>query len=249
MTLRARFVLALLFVVAVGAQAQMTVRLEEVPTLPVNPTTRTKVQARVIISGCGDLTITPVVHDDNIIELRHRVEHCPIMPLVIEDSIDLGFLPAGKYTLRVITLDPSNPGVEDSDDFTVTEAPQALCTPGPLVACLFGRFQVRVAYRAEFTDGVTNRFAKVLNVPALQGTVYESALFYLADPANAEVMVKMLDQGTDALGRPVVAVLYGTATPLKIEIDVQDRDKNVTKVYSIPLGQMQGGADFTAFVK
>lgn len=248
MMLRACFVLGSLLVLAAGAQGQ-TVRLQEVPTLPVNPTTLTKVQARVIISGCGDLTITPVVNDANIIELRHRVEHCPIMPPVIEDSIDLGLLPAGNYTLRVITLDPSNPGIEDSANFTVTEAPQALCSPGPLVACLFGRFQVRVQYRAELNEGVTNRSAKVLNVPALQGTIYESALFYLDDPANAEVMVKMLDQGTDALGRRVVAVLYGTATPLKIAIDVRDKDLNVTKVYQIPLGQMQGGADFTAFLK
>jgi hypothetical protein len=249
MLLRARsvFALALLFAAAAGAQAQ-SVTLEEVPVLPVSPTTRTKVQVRVVISGCGDLTMTPFI-DGHVIEIRHRVEGCA-SPFVIGDSVDLGFLPAGTYTIKVMTyLDPSFPLIEDSGTFTVTSAGESHCTPGPTVACFFNRFQAQVRYRPELNDGVTNRLAKVLTFPGLQGTIYETALFYLDDPTNAEVMVKMLDQGTDSLGRRVVAVLYGTATPLKLEIDVRDNSTTVTKVYRIPLGQMQGGADFAAFLK
>jgi len=248
MTLRPRFALALLVLLAAGAQAQ-TVRLQDFPVYPTSPTTQTRVQARVFISGCGDLTVTPVVKD-NLIELRHRIEPCPIVSPTIEDSIDIGFLTAGDYLLQVVHLaQPSVPLIEDEDVFTVGTAPGALCTPGPLVACLFDRFQVEVRYKAELTDGVPNRSAKVLNVSELRGTIYESALFYLDDPTNAEVMVKMLDQGTDAQGHPVVAVLYGTATPLKIEIGVRDNAVGITKTYRIPLGQMQGGADFAAFLK
>lgn len=245
---RSVFALALLFVCAAGASAQ-SVMLEEVPVIPNNPTTETKVQARVVISGCGDLTMTPFIDGFNI-EIRHRVEHCPIAAPILEDSVDLGFLPAGTYTIKIVTnLIPGFPLVEDSDTFTVTSAGTSLCTPGPTVACFFDRFQASVRYRPELNEGVINRTARVLTFPGLQGTIYETALFYLDDPTNAEVMLKMLDQGTDALGRRVVAVLYGTATPLKIEIDVRDNALAVTKVYRIPLGQMQGGADFTAFLK
>ena len=249
MTLRPRFALALLVLLAAGAQAQ-TVRLQEMPVYPTNPTTQTRVQARVFINGCGDLTVTPVVKDDNLIELRHSIEPCQITPPAIEDSIEIGFLPAGTYCINVVNLTDGFPSIESEGQFTVGQAPgDPLCTPGPLVACLFNRFQVQVFYKAELVDGVPNRSAKVLNISELQGTIYETALFYLDDPTNAEVMVKMLDQGTDAQGRPVVAVLYGTATPLKIEINVRDNAFGITKVYRIPLGQMQGGADFTAFLK
>jgi hypothetical protein len=79
---------------------------------------------------------------------------------------------------------------------------------------------------------------------------YETVFFYFNNSDNVELLIKLLDQGnTDSQGRPTIAVLFGTATPLRVEVTVVDTLNGNVKRYTSPFGVMQGVTDFTAFVK
>jgi hypothetical protein len=79
---------------------------------------------------------------------------------------------------------------------------------------------------------------------------FETAFFYFNSSDNVEVLLKMLDQGnTDSQGHPTIAVLFGSATPLRVEITITDTLTGATRTYSSAFSSMQGATDFTAFVK
>lgn len=125
------------------------------------------------------------------------------------------------------------------------------CTPNTTTACVLGgRFQVRVRYRTAFDNNAANGDAVVKSVTGFGSSAFETVFFYFNSPDNIEMMVKFLDQGnTDSQGRPTIAVLYGTATPLRVELNIFDTKTGVTKSYTSDFPKMQGGTDFTAFVK
>ena len=63
-------------------------------------------------------------------------------------------------------------------------------------------------------------------------------------------VLKMLDQGnTNAQGQPTIAVLFGTASPLRVELTITDTSTGAVKTYVSPFNTGLGGTDFTAFVK
>jgi hypothetical protein len=125
------------------------------------------------------------------------------------------------------------------------------CSPNSTTACMLSsRFRVTVRYRDAFDNLAVNASARVKSVQGFATPGSETAFFYFGNEANIEMMVKILDQGnTNPAGQPTVAVLFGTATPLRIELSIQDLARNVTRTYTSEFGQMRGSTDFTAFVK
>ena len=73
---------------------------------------------------------------------------------------------------------------------------------------------------------------------------------YFNSPDNIEILLKMLDQGnTDSQGHPTIAVLFGAATPLRVELTITDTTNGALRSYLSPFGSQQGSSDFTAFIK
>lgn len=127
----------------------------------------------------------------------------------------------------------------------------APCIANSTTACMLGgRFQVTVRYRGTFDNGAANQNALVKTVTGFADPNFETAFFFFNSPNNIEMLVKLLDQGnTDTSGRPTIAVLFGSATPLRIELQITDTQTGAMKNYLSEFGQSRGGADFTAFVK
>jgi hypothetical protein len=125
------------------------------------------------------------------------------------------------------------------------------CTPNSTTACMLNnRFKVTVRYRAGFDNAVADTNASVKSVTGFANPNFETGFFYFNSESNIEMLVKILDQGnTNGAGQPTIAVLFGCATPLRVELTIQDTLKSVTKTYTSNFNSMTGATDFTAFVK
>jgi len=130
-------------------------------------------------------------------------------------------------------------------------ATSTVCSPDNRTACLLnGRFKATVRYRGAFDNNSADTDALVKLVNGFASPSNETAFFYFANANNIEMLVKLLDQGnTDSSGRPNIAVLFGTATPLRIELTITDTTNGATKQFRSDFNQMRGTTDFTAFVK
>jgi hypothetical protein len=126
-----------------------------------------------------------------------------------------------------------------------------ICSASATTACMLnGRFRVSVRYRAAFDDGLPTTQASVKVVTGFSDPSYETSFFYFNNPNNIEMMVKMLDQGnTNGAGLPTIAVLFGSATPLRVELTITDTSNGTSRTYESRFNQMRGATDFTAFVK
>lgn len=126
-----------------------------------------------------------------------------------------------------------------------------VCTVDATTACLLnGRFRATLRYRNGFDSQPADTDALLKPVTGFGSATYETVFFYFNDPNNIEVLVKMLDQGNvDPQGNPTIAVLFGTATPLHVELTITDTTNGQQKVYTSPFPSMRGGTDFTAFRK
>jgi hypothetical protein len=90
----------------------------------------------------------------------------------------------------------------------------------------------------------------VKSVAGFAGSDSETVFFYFNSPSNLEMMAKLLDQGTtNSAGQRTVAVLFGTATPLRIELTITDTTNGAVKRYTSAFNSQTGQTDFTAFVK
>jgi hypothetical protein len=125
------------------------------------------------------------------------------------------------------------------------------CTANTTTACMLNkRFRVKMRYRLGFDTNPPDTDALVKQVTGFANPNFETAFFYFNSQDNIEAMVKILDQGnTNSAGQPTIAVLFGCATPLAIEVTITDTLKGGTRTYTSPFTAMQGGTDFTAFVK
>ncbi len=127
------------------------------------------------------------------------------------------------------------------------------CTPDTHTACLLNnRFKVTVKYRGVFDNNAADTAAWVKSVTGFANANYETAFFYFNDSNNIEMMVKMLDQGNkDTSNRPTIAVLFGSATPLRMELTITDmaNPSKPWKTYTSYFNSQTGATDFTAFVK
>jgi hypothetical protein len=137
--------------------------------------------------------------------------------------------------------------------FTVTQSgtTTTACVPSSTRACLLnGRFSATLRYRAGFDNNPADQNAQVKAVTGFANPNFETAFFYFNSDTNIEVLLKMLDQGnTDSQQRPTIAVLFGTATPLRAELTITDTATGTTRTFSSDFGAMRGTTDFTAFLK
>jgi V8-like Glu-specific endopeptidase len=125
------------------------------------------------------------------------------------------------------------------------------CTANSTTACMLNnRFRVQVRYRAGFDNNPPDTNAQVKSVSGFSNPGFETGFFFFNSESNIEMLVKILDQGnTNNQGQPTIAVLYGSATPLAIELTITDTKNGASKTYRSNFGAMSGGTDFTAFVK
>lgn len=127
------------------------------------------------------------------------------------------------------------------------------CTPDTYTACMLGnRFKVNVRYRGQFDNSSVDTNARVKPVTGFANAAYETAFFYFNDSNNIEMMVKLLDQGNkNSAGKPTIAVLFGSATPLRTEVTITDTASfsGAWKAYTSNFNTQAGTTDFTAFVK
>jgi hypothetical protein len=112
------------------------------------------------------------------------------------------------------------------------------CAADPETLCLFGgRFQVKVSWRlGDDTEGTGKA------VP-LAGTD-RTGLFWFFDPANIELVVKMID-GTPLNGK--LWFFYGALSDVEYEIEVLDTQTGATRTYRNPAGNLCGQGDTAAF--
>jgi hypothetical protein len=135
--------------------------------------------------------------------------------------------------------------------FINTQGNPNACTPNSTTACMLNnRFKVTVRYRGGFDNGAADSNASVKSVTGFANPNFETGFFFFNSESNIEMLVKILDQGnTNGTGQPTIAVLFGCATPLRVELTIVDTLKSVTKTYTSNFNSMAGATDFTAFVK
>jgi hypothetical protein len=104
------------------------------------------------------------------------------------------------------------------------------CRPGATTLCLLGgRFAATVTWQNQFNGVIGAGMAGPLST--------ETGTFYFTDPANKELLVKILDFG-DRIG-----VFYGTLSNLQYTLQVTDTSTGGTKTYFNPPGNYCGGLD------
>jgi hypothetical protein len=107
--------------------------------------------------------------------------------------------------------------------------PPAPCRPGPDHLCLGGnRFRVRVSWQNQF-DGSAGS-----GRPIPRSDV--SGFFSFGDPSNVELLVKILDFGSE------VKVFWGQLTNLRYQLEVTDTRTGRTETYRNTTGEC-GGID------
>lgn len=107
--------------------------------------------------------------------------------------------------------------------------PPAPCRPGPDQLCLVGnRFRVRVSWQNQF-DGSAGS-----GRPIPRSDV--SGFFSFGDPSNVELLVKILDFGSE------VKVFWGQLTNLRYQLEVTDTRTGRTETYRNTTGEC-GGID------
>lgn len=116
-------------------------------------------------------------------------------------------------------------------------AATAACTPGPDHLCLTEeRYRVEVAWR-DHRSGDTGAGH------AISGTT-DSGYFWFFDPANVELVVKVLDA---SIINSHTWVFFGALTDVEYTLTVTDTLTGEQKTYSNPSGNICGQADVTAF--
>jgi hypothetical protein len=129
--------------------------------------------------------------------------------------------------------------------------PTGPCVQDSTTACLLnGRFRATVRFRHTFDNSPADSDAFLKPVTGFANPSFETAFFYFNSSNNIEMLLKMLDQGnTDSQGHPTIAVLFGSATPLRLELTITDTINGAVRAYTSPFNSQSGGTDFTAFIK
>lgn len=125
------------------------------------------------------------------------------------------------------------------------------CVPDSTTACLLNnRFRATVRFRNGFDNAPADSFALRKPVTGFANPNFETVFFYFNSVDNIEILLKMLDQGNvNGAGQPTIAVLFGSATPLRTEVTITDTLTGVSRTYVSQFGSQQGATDFTAFIK
>lgn len=125
------------------------------------------------------------------------------------------------------------------------------CVQDATTACVLnGRFKATVLYRAGFDNLPADTSALRKPVTGFANPSFETVFFYFNSLDNIEILLKMLDQGNvNGQGQPTIAVLFGSATPLRTEITLVDTQTGAIRTFTTEFNTMRGATDFTAFVK
>ena len=131
-------------------------------------------------------------------------------------------VPVGDYALRV--------------DQTLAATAKAVgsCTAGPYLCLAGDRFRAEVTWKA-------NGAAAPAQAVSLSG---DTGYFWFVDPANVELVVKVLD------GRGINGsfwVFYGGLTNLAYTLTITDTVTGAVKVYTNPAGRFASAGDTSAF--
>ncbi len=125
------------------------------------------------------------------------------------------------------------------------------CVQDSTTACLLNnRFRAVVRFRGSFDNSPADSSAFRKPVTGFASPSFETAFFYFNSENNIEILLKMLDQGnTNGQGQPTIAVLFGSATPLRTEVTITDTTNGAVRTYTSQFNSGAGQTDFTAFVK
>lgn len=144
-------------------------------------------------------------------------------------AADTGAFPAGSSQWAGVSRFVELPAAEP-----LTSVTSAVCAPGTL--CLLnGRFQVEVTYRNNGTEGAATP----------RTLTDQSGLFSFFDPANVELVVKLLPAANGKFW-----FFYGSLTSLQYDIEVTDLSTGAVRAYHNVTGQpgqLCGAADTNAF--
>jgi hypothetical protein len=153
---------------------------------------------------------------------------CPPVPNFSNPGIEVQGQPTGIAGQRDNHLTIEN----DKNIVAAFMTPQS-CAPGPGILCLGrGRFKVEAAWENQFNQASGPGLA----LPRTD----EAGFFAFSDPANVELLVKILDFGSE------VKVFYGELTDLKFALIVTDTKQGLVKYYQNTPGDC-GGIDQAAF--
>ena len=231
-----------------GTSGMLRVALWATSTVPVFGNTITSYTL-------GSFTLNPLASGfqytnvDQTVTLTDPPAGCYYLTLALQE------LQSGSYTyvdLRTLTTG----GAPDGSGYDRFSFGGATCGPSSCVedattACVLnGRFRATVRYRNVFDDQPANANAFLKSVTGFASPNFETVFFFFNSSNNIELLLKMLDQGnTNGLGQPTIAVLFGTASPLRVELTITDTNTGAVRTYTSPFNSGQGGTDFTAFVK
>jgi hypothetical protein len=128
----------------------------------------------------------------------------------------------GSYTLNVDGVSTTAANVTGT------------CTAGPVLCVAGNRFRAQVTWKSGALGGAAQAVS-------LSG---DTGYFWFTDPANVELMVKVLD------GRTVNGnfwVFYGALSNLEYTLTITDTATGAVKTYSNPSGQFASVGDTVAF--
>ena len=135
----------------------------------------------------------------------------------------------GNETLEIVLSNPVGAQLDparDSAVVTIVDDDSALCAAGDDTLCLLGgRFQVQVTWQTATATAGTGRPVALSD---------QSGLMWFFDPANVELLVKVLDgcSFTDSYW-----VFLSATTDLGVEVTVTDTVTGTSKTYVNPLGK------------
>ena len=232
-----------------GTSGTLRLALWATPTLPVFGNT---INAYTL----GSYTLNPLsagfeYHNvDQTVAPTLPPAGCYYLTLVLQE------FDAGNYyyvDLRSFTQGgvPDGSGYHRFSFGGATCSTSSVCVQDSTTACLLnGRFRATVRVRGAFDNLPADKTAFRKPVTGFSNPNFETVFFYFNSADNIEILLKMLDQGnTDSQGHPTIAVLFGSATPLRVELTVTDTTNGATRAYLSPFGSQQGSSDFTAFIK
>ncbi len=204
----------------------------------------------------GSFTLNPLsagfqyTNVDQTVTLTNPPAGCYYLTLALEE------LQSGSYSYVDLSTFASGgtPDGSGYDRFSFGGAScgtASSCVEDTTTACLLnGRFSATVRYRNVFDNQPANATASRKPVTGFANPNFETVFFFFNSSDNIEILLKMLDQGnTNSQGQPTIAVLFGTATPLRVELTIVDTNTGTVRTYTSSFNSGQGGTDFTAFVK
>jgi hypothetical protein len=232
-----------------GTSGTLRVSLWATSTVPVFGST-------VTAYTLGSFTLNPLAagtqytNVDQTVTLTNPPPGCYYLTLALEELQASGFTYVDLQTF-------TGGGTPDGSGYSrfafggATCSASSTCTQDSTTACLLnGRFRATVRYRNIFDNQPANATALLKPVTGFGSSNFETVFFYFNSSDNIEILLKMLDQGnTNSLGQPTIAVLFGSATPLRVELTITDTATGTVRTYVSPFNTQQGGTDFTAFVK